>query len=127
LRNEPVAETKDRPQEPSQPTFEQALQELEQIVRELEEGDVSLNDALGRYEKGVKLLRQCHDLLEKAERRIELLSGLDPNGNPVTTPLSDDSLTLDQKARRRGQRRSSPGGEAPAPDENDVDSSGGLF
>jgi exodeoxyribonuclease VII small subunit len=122
-----VAKRQDKQQESSQPTFEEALEQLEQIVRELEEGNVSLNDALGRYEKGVKLLRQCHDLLEKAERRIELLSGLDADGNPVTTPLDDDSLTLDEKARRRSQRRSSPDGGALAPNDNDVDSSGGLF
>jgi len=68
----------------------------------LEEGDLGLNEALQRYEEGVKLLRQSYDLLQRAERRIELLSGVDPQGNPITQPF-DDTATADveEKSRRR--------------------------
>jgi exodeoxyribonuclease VII small subunit len=82
----------ERPSEttsPAEPDFEKALQRLEEIVGLLEEGEIGLSEALARYEEGVKLLRQCHDLLERAERRIELLSGVDAEGNPVTRPLED--------------------------------------
>jgi len=72
-----------------QPTFEEALQRLEEIVHLLEEGEIGLNEALARYEEGVKLLRQLYDLLQRAERRIELLSGVDAEGNPVTKPFDD--------------------------------------
>jgi exodeoxyribonuclease VII small subunit len=96
-----------------QPTFEQALAQLEQIVHELEEGQIGLNEALARYEQGVKLLRQCYDLLGRAERKIEMLSGLDAEGNPVTEPFRDDALSLDEKARSRSRRRTASGPSDP--------------
>jgi exodeoxyribonuclease VII small subunit len=72
-------------------SFEQALQRLQVIVLELEQGELGLDQALERYEEGVKLLRRCHDVLQKAERKIELLSGVDAEGRPVCTPLEDPS------------------------------------
>jgi exodeoxyribonuclease VII small subunit len=86
----------------SQPNIEQSLKRLEEIVHLLEEGDLGLNEALERYEEGVKLLRQSYDLLQRAERRIELLSGVDAEGNPITQPF-DDTATADinEKPRRR--------------------------
>ena len=75
------------------PSFEQSLERLEEIVRQLEEGDLGLDEAMRRYEEGVKLLRQSYDLLEKTERKIELLSGFDAEGNPVTRPF-DDTATF---------------------------------
>ncbi len=87
------------------PSFEQALAELESIVRDLEEGKIGLEDALARYEQGVKLLRRCHELLQRAERQIALLSGVDAEGNPIATPLDDAALTLEEKAKGRSQRR----------------------
>jgi exodeoxyribonuclease VII small subunit len=68
-------------------SFEQALERLQAIVQELEQGELGLDRALERYEEGVKLLRRCHDVLQKAERKIELLSGIDAEGRPVCTPL----------------------------------------
>lgn len=92
------------------PSFEQALAKLESIVHGLEDGELGLAEALGSYEEGVKLLKQCYGLLERAERRIELLSGVDAEGNPVTQPFDDESsLSLDEKAQSRSQRRTSPG------------------
>ncbi len=55
--------------------FEAALVELEEIVHILEDGEIGLSDSLGRYEKGVKLLRQCYGMLDGAQRRIEVLTG----------------------------------------------------
>ncbi len=75
--------------EKEQPRFEQAVERLEAIVLALEEGELSLEDALGRYEEGVKMLRHAHNLLERAERRVELLTGMDPQGNPRTEPFDD--------------------------------------
>lgn len=75
------------------PTFEEALKGLEEIVRLLEEGTIGLDEALKRYEQGVKLLRQAYELLGRAERRIELLSGLDAEGTPICQPF-DDKATL---------------------------------
>jgi len=89
--------------------FEDALKRLEEIVHSLEEGDIGLNESLQRYEEGVKLLRQSYELLQRAERRIELLSGVDAEGNPITQPF-DDTATIDQDepGKRRGRRRSAP-------------------
>ena len=106
-------------QDAERPTFEQALAAIESIVHELEEGQLGLEEALAGYERGVKLLRQCHEQLEQAERRIELLSGVDAEGNPVCTPLDDTSLALDEKARQRSKRRSAGDASSTAPPRRD--------
>jgi len=54
--------------------FEAALSELEGIVRRLEEGDLTLENSLGLYERGIALSRYCHARLEDVERRIEVLN-----------------------------------------------------
>lgn len=110
-------------------TFEQALQQLEAVVRKLEEGDLGLTDALAEYEAGVRHLKQCHAALAQAERKIELLSGVDAAGNPVTRPFDDAELTLEQKAESRSRRRSSKTAKpAPPPaGDEDIDDRPGLF
>jgi exodeoxyribonuclease VII small subunit len=92
--------------DPGQFTFEQSLQRLEEIVHTLEEGDTGLNETLKHYEEGVKLLRQSYELLQRAERRIEILSGIDAEGNPITKSF-DDSATFDQEepGKRRGRKK----------------------
>src|SRR3972149_7849914 len=91
-----------------QPNFEQSLKRLEEIVHLLEEGDLGLNDALERYEEGVKLLRQAYELLQRAERKIELLSGVDAEGNPITRPFDEEAhASLEEKAAARGKPRTS--------------------
>jgi exodeoxyribonuclease VII small subunit len=91
----------------SEPTFEVALSRLEGIVRDLEDGDLGLAEALARYEAGVGLLKDCHRLLEHAERKIELLSGFDAEGNPVTVPFDDTaSATGDAEPKQRSRKRS---------------------
>ena len=54
--------------------FEAALNELEGIVKKLEEGDLTLENSLALYERGVELSRFCHARLEDAEKRIEILN-----------------------------------------------------
>src|SRR5947209_19442105 len=63
-------------------TFEQALAELERIVHELEDGQTGLEEALGRYEMGVNLLKRCYAQLRDAEQRILLVTGVDEDGRP---------------------------------------------
>ena len=60
--------------DPSIKDFEAAITELESIVKKLEEGDLALEQSLALYERGVHLSRFCHQRLEDAERRIEILS-----------------------------------------------------
>jgi exodeoxyribonuclease VII small subunit len=89
-------------------SFEDAMGRLEQVVRDLEDGDVELTEALGRYEEGVKLLRHCFTTLDSAQRRIEQLCAVDEDGNAVIAPFGDDDAgdeSLETKANRRAARR----------------------
>jgi len=54
----------------SNPTFEASLQELEQIVTRLEQGDVPLEEALTAFQKGMELSKQCRDTLANAEQTL---------------------------------------------------------
>jgi exodeoxyribonuclease VII small subunit len=60
--------------DPSIKDFEAAIAELEAIVKQLEEGDLTLERSLALYERGVQLSRFCHARLEEAEHRIEVLN-----------------------------------------------------
>ncbi|MCF7926143.1 MAG: exodeoxyribonuclease VII small subunit [Candidatus Izimaplasma sp.] len=51
-------------------SFEEALEELETLVKELENGDIELNDAVEKYNKGMELSKHCHTLLKDAEEVI---------------------------------------------------------
>jgi len=55
------------------PTFEEALEELETIAQKLESGELTLDESIQYYEKGVALAKFCHQKLEEAERKIEIL------------------------------------------------------
>ena len=67
--------------------FERAIEELESIVKRLEEGKVPLEESVVIYERGEALKRRCEDLLRQAEARVEKIR-LDAAGNPSgTEPL----------------------------------------
>src|SRR5690348_8294618 len=83
------------------PNFEQSLAELEAIVHDLEDGQLGLADALGRYEQGVKHLKNCYALLTQAEQKIELLTGVTANGEAITEPLNADGEEPQKPAARR--------------------------
>lgn len=54
--------------------FEKALERLEKIVEELESGNISLEEALKKYEEGVRLSRACSEKLAQAEKKIQILT-----------------------------------------------------
>jgi len=108
------------------PTFEQSLERLEAIVRRLEEGELGLDEALKQYEEGVGLLRRSYELLKQAERRIELLSGVDAEGNPIAEPF-DDQATFAAEGGSSGGKRTGRSSGSTRRRENDVDADGGLF
>lgn len=56
--------------------FEKSISELEAIVIQLEKGELSLENSLKQFEKGITLARKCEDTLNKAEQKIELLSAI---------------------------------------------------
>jgi exodeoxyribonuclease VII small subunit len=64
----------DDPMTDSIKDFESAIAELDGIVRKMEEGDLTLEQSMALYERGLRLSRFCHARLEEAERRIEVLS-----------------------------------------------------
>ena len=82
---------------PDTRTFEQALAELEQIVRDLEDGQTNLEVSLQRYEQGVGLLRRCYGQLRQAEQRIVELTGLDADGQPRTRPFQHAATMQEAK------------------------------
>ena len=91
--------------------FEQALAELEGILRDLEDGTTSLEEALTRYERGVALLRQCYSQLKDAEQRVRLLAGTTDDGGPDLQPFEHVASIEMAKAsvRRSGKAAKGPG------------------
>lgn len=69
--------------------FEKSLDELETLVRNLEQGELSLEQSLSAFERGVKLTRACQQALKSAEQRVEQLVQND-DGTLETRPLSPD-------------------------------------
>ena len=100
-------------------SFEAALGELAEIVGDLEDGSIGLEESLERFEEGMRLLRHCHEVLGKAEARIEQLTGFDADGNPVTKPL-DGVATIDQQKNSAGRRQRSPRKASKAEDDDDA-------
>ena len=68
--------------------FEKAIKDLEKIVEDLESGELSLEQSLKTFEKGIKLTRQCQGELEKAELKVKKL--VEENGELRTKPLTND-------------------------------------
>ena len=69
----------------SEPTFEQAIAQVESIIDRIESGALGLEDSIAEYERGIRLLQRCRGVLANAEQRIadltsQLSSGLSPDG-----------------------------------------------
>jgi exodeoxyribonuclease VII small subunit len=69
-------------------SFEASLEALEQIVHDLEQGDLPLEKSLELFEQGIRLSRQCQERLNQAERRIEVLLR-DNQGRPVVSAFEN--------------------------------------
>jgi exodeoxyribonuclease VII small subunit len=114
-------------------SFEQALERLERIVGRLEDGQVGLSESLAQYETGIQYLQYCYQQLREAERRIELLSGVDEDGVVRAEPFVEEEMTLEQKRAARGRRRSPPRSSSdaaarqPGPEDEQIDDRGSLF
>ena len=59
-------------------TFEQAIEELTAIVKKIEQGQIELQDSLDQYERGMKLITCCKNILESAEKQIEQINKTEP-------------------------------------------------
>jgi exodeoxyribonuclease VII small subunit len=86
-------------------TFEQALEALEKIVHDLEDGQTGLEESLQRYETGVRLLTRCHGQLCQAEQRILQLAGVDEEGRPVVQVFQHAATADGDKADPKRRRK----------------------
>jgi exodeoxyribonuclease VII small subunit len=74
----------------SKTTFEQSMKKLEQIVQELESGDLHLEEAMQKFEEGIKLSKLCSEKLDETEKKVTLLLQ-DQKGNVSERPfISED-------------------------------------
>lgn len=69
--------------------FEEAMKKLEEIVTELENGNLNLDESVSKFEEGMKLAKQCNSILETAEKKITIL--LENNGE-----LKEEKFDVDQ-------------------------------
>lgn len=76
-------------------SFEKKIDRLEQIVKKMEDGEITLDDSLRFFEEGVKLARECQGQLQEAEQKVKLLLELDAEGNPT---LTDFKVNLNEKS-----------------------------
>ena len=111
--------------------FETALRDVERVVDELEGGQLGLSESLSKYEQGIRKIKRCQELLEKAEHRVSVLTQVDEDGTPhvvpvETEPEATESETGDRDAtpRKRTAKRRKVSKKAPKPEDQD---SGGLF
>ena len=80
-------------------TFEKAFEQLQSILEKMNSGSLSLEESLGLFEKGEKLMRHCEMLLKGAEQKIEEIAKgtggetlLKDNGAPKTVPFSGEEV-----------------------------------
>jgi exodeoxyribonuclease VII small subunit len=83
---DPESATAAGPGEPETLDYEAALAELDSVLARLEDGQVSLEESMALYERGVRLIRRCSTLLDGAERRVSELT-VGPDGLPRERPL----------------------------------------
>ncbi len=70
------------------PDFETALSELESLVEQMEQGDLSLDESLKQFERGVQLTRACQAALKEAEQKVQVL--LEKDGQATLEPFQSD-------------------------------------
>ncbi|MEQ1544492.1 exodeoxyribonuclease VII small subunit [Methyloglobulus sp.] len=76
------------PKKKTSPSFEDTLAELEQLVSRLERGDISLEESLQSFERGVNLTRSCQKALQEAEQKVQIL--IDKNGSQALESFADE-------------------------------------
>jgi exodeoxyribonuclease VII small subunit len=76
------------PKKKSTTLFEDSLAELEQLVSQMEQGDISLEESLKSFERGVTLTRTCQKALQEAEQKVQIL--IEKNGTQTLEPFTDE-------------------------------------
>ncbi|MDG4476600.1 exodeoxyribonuclease VII small subunit [Thiovibrio frasassiensis] len=80
----------------SKKSFEEALEALEQITQELEDGDLSLEKSLKKFDEGIKLAELCNHKLEEAQQKVDLL--LKKDGKLISVPFNNSDSVSDDEA-----------------------------
>lgn len=107
----------------AEPKFEKDLERLEKIVEALEEGGLSLDESLKRFEEGIKLARRCDKALCEAERKIQILVK-NAAGDLVAEPFGEEEGKIEETPDESDQSaESDDSAEAEGPDQ----SKGGLL
>ncbi len=126
-----MAKKKSVSKQKSTPTFEVALEELQQIVKRLESGKLSLDQSLVEYEAGIGFLRQCYESLDNVEQKIRLLVDVDENGVARTKDFSHSASHSQTETPRKAMASVDDDSEDEWDDDDeeydDDESSGGLF
>lgn len=71
------------------PDFENALKELEGLVEQMEKGDLTLEDSLRHFERGIQLTRTCQQALQDAEQKVQILLSQE-DGKPIVAPFDSE-------------------------------------
>ena len=83
--------------------FEEALKKLEKIVGDLEDGNLSLDDALEKYEEGIKLSKLCAKRLEAAKKKVEILLKSE-DGTIGLKPFDESMAEEKAEAKKKGSK-----------------------
>lgn len=102
-------------------SFESSLEALKAIVSDLENGSLSLDESLEKYELGVKHLNNCYKSLKSAQRKIEVLVELDDEGKLKTVPFEDQATEFDSQDSQDSQDSDE------SDEDDDMDDSNALF
>lgn len=84
--------------------FEEALKKLEKIVQNLEDGDISLDEALEKYEEGIRLSKACAKKLEAAKKKVEILLK-NEDGSVDIKEFDESDAEADEKPQESKKRR----------------------
>lgn len=72
---------------PAQPNLEQSLAEISTLIETMEKGDLSLEQSLERFERGINLIKNCQKILREAEQKVQIL--MKSNGNDQLEPYEN--------------------------------------
>lgn len=95
-------------------SFEDSLSDLERVVRDLEDGQLGLDESLARYEEGVALIRRCQAQLAQAEQRIVMLTGVEADGRALLQPFAHEATASALPAQNHVGRTRKPERKRPS-------------
>jgi exodeoxyribonuclease VII small subunit len=112
----------------SEPKFEKDLEQLEGIVEALEQGELSLDESLKKFEEGIRLAKRCEKALTNAEKKIELLTK-NAEGEVEAEPYGEEGAEAQKegKPKRKPQVQSPESNAAPEDSPPEEDDEGLLF